>query len=302
MRLGAVQHGAFSRNQATDRQVSAKQLRRLAAAGDIEPFGPAAFTIPDPRCAARQQMMAATLSIPGSAVAGRSACLVHELGSDAPPQSVELWVPNHRNRKRLPGVTICTNSGIRERADTVVIDGIRTVSAAVGLCGLGRSANHDELRHALDDFERRFDPMWLEQTVARLGGRGRRGVSELLSVMKAPERVVGVTGSWMERLLADLTNRPGIPLVRLQYEVRVGRRVYRIDVAIPSIRLGLEAHSRRFHFGAAKNDSDNRRDHDLASAGWLMLYITWSQLHDRRQFVDLLERTVAQRRRDLSVR
>ncbi len=54
-----------------------------------------------------------------------------------------------------------------------------------------------------------------------------------------------------------------------------GKFVARFDLAIPSLRLGIEAHSREFHFGPIRRSC--RRGPRLArrSSGWEVLYLGW---------------------------
>ncbi len=303
LRRASGQHGAFNRKQALQSGVSAKQLRRLRSAGDIINHGPSVFVLPDGFNQTLQRMKASTLAFPGSAVTGRSSATLHELGNWGDFGSADLWLPaSARNAKDVPDTNVIRNKAIEKRHDLLCINQIPTVSAAATLVQLGPLVTTDKLRLALDDFERSFSSEWLAQTIERMHSPGRSGTRQLLEVLNDPMRVAGVTDSWMERVLADLANRPGLPPVELQCEVFVGSKRYRVDVGVPQLRLGFEAHSRSHHFGAEKQDADNVRDHDLASVGWLILYITWSQLQDPSAFVDLLERTVRQRAKDLGVR
>jgi len=52
-----------------------------------------------------------------------------------------------------------------------------------------------------------------------------------------------------------------------------GRFVARTDGAYPGIRLGIEAHSRKFHFGLDPEQRDEDRDLRVAAAGWELLYL-----------------------------
>ena len=53
------------------------------------------------------------------------------------------------------------------------------------------------------------------------------------------------------------------------------RLVGRVDLACVPLRLAVEAHSRRFHFGAGPGSADQRRDDDLAAIGWDVRYVGW---------------------------
>jgi hypothetical protein len=72
--------------------------------------------------------------------------------------------------------------------------------------------------------------------------------------------------TWFEELLALCLRDPALPEMSLQQPIvdGNGRIVARTDIAFPSLRLGLEAHSRRFHFGPQAERLDE--DRDLAAA------------------------------------
>lgn len=124
----------------------------------------------------------------------------------------------------------------------------------------------------------------------------------LASVLNDPSRVRGVTDSWMERVLAQVVATPWMPAVVLQQPILVGERTYRLDIAVPDLMLGIEAHSRSFHWGPGKEDADNVRDLAISGAGWQLLYVTWSQLHDPDGFVESLRMIATARATQLGVR
>ena len=62
---------------------------------------------------------------------------------------------------------------------------------------------------------------------------------------------------------------------------RRGRFVARVDLAVPSLRLAIEAHSRRFHFGdAARRARRGPGSALISAAGWATLYLGYQ--HTRR--------------------
>ena len=75
----------------------------------------------------------------------------------------------------------------------------------------------------------------------------------------------------MQRVLTSSDLPPPV----LQHVVQLTGQTRRLDLAWPEVRLGVEAHSRLFHFGRAADERDNRRDLELVAAGWELLYITW---------------------------
>lgn len=279
LRWSVEQHGVFTRSQAHERGVSNKQLLRRVHIREIERFTSNVFLVPGIGDPTLKPMLAATAAIPGSAVAGRSACHLHRLGE---PQidEIDLWIPESARHRSIEGIQMIRNAAVVPHRDISRVDRIRSLSPPLALTQAGIWLDDDALEHCLDDFLRSHDEAWLRAELERFGRSGRPGIAALRRVLNAPHRVVGVTDSWMERVLANLASQPGLPPVELQCQVVVGERVYRVDVAFPSIRLGLEAHSRTFHFGPNKENADNVRDLAFASVGWQLLYLTWQQIHD----------------------
>ena len=78
-----------------------------------------------------------------------------------------------------------------------------------------------------------------------------------------------------------------------------GRVVARTDLGIPSVRLGLEAHSRRFHFGPTNGRLDEERDLAVAACGWELLYLGWHATKRPEEVLALVRSVVAARRREL---
>ena len=54
---------------------------------------------------------------------------------------------------------------------------------------------------------------------------------------------------------------------------------YRLDFAYPALRLGIETHGLRWHFGEERWKRDLRRDRRLAQLGWEILYFSWDDVH-----------------------
>ena len=177
-----------------------------------------------------------------------------------------------------------------------IVDHIPCLNAAATLCLLGRVAPIPIVERCLDEFTRTNSIRWLTDTLERLSAPNCRGTTRLSKVLNDPRRTAGRTESWFERVVADLLARKDLPPLELQYPVTVNSDRYRIDVAIPSVRLGIEAHSRTYHWGPEAADADNRRDLALSGAGWQLLYVTWTQLDEPTIFVEQVARAVAARR------
>ena len=96
--------------------------------------------------------------------------------------------------------------------------------------------------------------------------------------------------SWFEELLRRLLDHPDIPAIVPQYVVTTDAGVFvaRIDLAIPSIRLGIEGHSRDFHFGPVREAADEDRDLRVATCGWELIYLGWYAQRRPAEVADLI--------------
>lgn len=61
------------------------------------------------------------------------------------------------------------------------------------------------------------------------------------------------------------------------YRVLAGNKTRYLDFYLPSARLGIECHSRRWH-GPERSASDIRRDRDIAALGIELLYFSWEEV------------------------
>jgi hypothetical protein len=118
---------------------------------------------------------------------------------------------------------------------------------------------------SLDDLRRVFD---------RHSGSGRRRVQPFRAVLA--DRVPGFdpgANDWEQQMdrLWDLLGLP--PAVR-QHAVRVGGHRYRVDRAIPELKLAVEWVGKEFHSLEGRFVRDRLRISDLVQAGWDVIEVT----------------------------
>ena len=260
--LAAAQHRAFTRLQAAEvnftyrRIASAKRLGWLA-----EPY-PGVLVIVGSDASWYQRLMAATLADGGHAVAShRAAARLHALDGFADCDVVEVSVTN-RHRWRRIGDVVAHHVVALEAGDIVTVDGIRCTGLARTLADLGAVVEPLLVRRALTDARRRGTSLrWIQLTANRLHRPGPSGTGVLLEQLARLPFEGRVPDSWFEELLALCLDDPEIPPIELQCPIRddTGRVVAKTDIGIPAVRLGLEAHSRRFHFGPDAEPLDEQR-------------------------------------------
>ena len=86
-----------------------------------------------------------------------------------------------------------------------------------------------------------------------------------------------VPDSWFERLVERCVSRIDLPPWVCQHVVHGadGAVVGRLDLACPALLLGVEGHSRQFHFGVGPEALDELRDNRLGALGWHLVYVGW---------------------------
>jgi hypothetical protein len=141
----------------------------------------------------------------------------------------------------------------------------------------------------------------IRRTVERLHRPGPSGTGPLLRLLDAVPTEGRVADSWFEELLARCLRDPALPAIVPQCPIvdATGRIVARTDIGIPSVRLGLEAHSRRFHWGPIRGELDEQRDLAVAACGWELLYLGWHATKRPAEVLVLVRRVVAVRHGEL---
>ena len=234
-----------------------------------------------------QAIMAAVLAAGRGVVAShRAAAALHRLDGCEPDV---LEVSAVDRQVRLVGVVAHRVASL-PRSDRHVVDGVPCTGLARTLADLGSVVRDDAVERAFDDARRRGTSLlWLGRTARRLHRPGQHGTRVLLELL---DQAAGpVRDSWFEHLVERCLTSPRLPPLERQWTVRDarGRFVARLDLAMPSIRLGVEAHSRRFHFGAAAEAADERRDLKLAALGWEVLYVGWHDIGDADRLLTVVE-------------
>jgi hypothetical protein len=291
--IAAAQHQLVTRAQAAAAGLDRRSIARRLAAGLVDEPRPGILRLPGSRSWA-QELRAAVLAAGRGVVAShRAAAALHGLDGC---NEAELELSVVMRKVRLDGVVIHRVASL-PRADRVVVDGIPATGLARTLADLG-SVAPDIVERALDDARRRgTSTEWLRRTAVRLHRPGQSGTGVLLELLAAIEPSDRPRGSWFEKLVELCLKSPVLPPLERQWTVRdpSGRFVARLDLAFPSVRLGVEAHSRAFHFGRLAEAADERRDLRLAALGWEVLYVGWHDTTDPATLLTVVESTARAR-------
>ena len=293
----AAQHGLITREQAERHGLTRRMVTRRIAVGLLDEPAPGVLRLVGATGTWEQRVMGVTLSSGGRAVAShRCAAALH--GIDGFSRSmVEVSVTRPWRLRRADSVVHQTQTLAQQ--DLTTVAGIPVTGVARTLADLGSVVDRSLVERALDDVRRRGVSLrWIQATAERLHRPGQAGTGVLLDLLEAAWAEPTVRGSWFERLVEACLRSPELPPLVRQHRVFDGRgRLAGIlDLAFPSLRLGVEAHSRQFHFGRLPEQADEDRDHRLARCGWEVLYVGWQATKRPADLLALVVETARHRR------
>ena len=186
-------------------------------------------------------------------------------------EAIEVTFPRQRNiagvtvhRRTLPTWQRTSQSGVpvttplRTVIDLAVLVDQRTLGACTDDLIRRRLLRLDQLR-----------------TVVRsLDARAHQAMGALLQLLEErPPGYVPGDSDW-ERRMDALYERLGLPGSVRQYEIRAAGRTYRVDRAIPDLRIAIEWNGYRWHGARSSFDADADREADLTAIGWQVLGFT----------------------------
>ena len=288
----AQRHGVATVSEALELGLTRGQIRAAIDRGDWRRLATGVLVASGSPASWHQDCVITTLTA-GGVLSHRAAARLHRLDgfADAP---IELTVPMRRNG-RTPGVTVHRSARL-DRCDVLHVEGILATSIARTVVDLGAVVDADDVEKAVDDALRRgASLLWITHTMERLVRPGPTGTGALRIVLARADRSGPLADSAFERQLERLCVDAGLPQPQRQIAVldASGDRVGLIDAGWPKIRLGIEAHSDRWHSGARRGRSDRTRDNRLAALGWELLYASWADVQQRDEFADLLRSAYA---------
>lgn len=192
------------------------------------------------------------------------------------------------------------HTNMLDLADRYERDRLPCTSLARTLADLGSTESEEMVWRALISARRihRVNPLWLQQTAVRLHRPGQQGTGVLMRALRRWSTEGTLPDSWFEDLLRYMVQHPDIPALVPQYVVTdaSGKFVARLDFGIPSARLGIEGHSREFHFGPLCEEADEDRDLRVTACGWELIYLGWYSQRRPAEVVELIAQACRTRR------
>lgn len=295
--FAASRHGVLTRSQAAEKGISKRVLDRLLRDEEVDEVAPGVLVVRGAPVTWHQKLKVATEAANGVGIAAfRSAAALDRLDG-YPPGPLELLLPSGRRRHTSGVIHHRGPTGAEHAADFIEVDGIRCTGVARTLCDLGSVDPRERVKLAFESAWRDGCSLtWMRQTAERLHRPGQRGTGVLLKLLDEAERHHRPTESALEVQVEQALS--GIPGLVRQFRVHdsQGRFIARTDFAIPELKIAIEAHSRRFHFGPDREHHDAEREDALHAEGWIVRYVTRAQARDRRALRSSVEALVRARR------
>ena len=297
--LAASRHNAFSTSEAADINFKIRRLQDAESRGELYRLHPKVWAVAALPKSPGQHLRAATLARSGAAASLLSAAWLHGW-IEHQPIKPQLWV-GPTSRARLEAAAIHRFKRIDPTRDVTEVDQIATLNKAATVCLVGAVCSVEVLERCVDEFLRTEAQRWLDETMERLYTPKTPGPHALRSLLDDPRRVSGIPESVMERITAKLLALDDLPPLVMQHRLDIEGQRFRLDIACPGLKLGVEYHSRQHHWGPTKADADNNRDLLLATLGWEVIYVTHSMVRDPAGLVRRFRQTAHIRAAQLGV-
>jgi hypothetical protein len=304
--LAVSQQRAFTRRQAAALAVDRRRVATAIRNGWLTEPVPGVLVIAGSPPTWEQRLMVLVLASNGHGVVShRAAARLHGLdGFDHAGMAVLEASVTRDARLDLPGI-VAHHVTPLDGVDRTVVGGFPCTTIARTVADLGAVVDRALVRRALTSARRRGVAVGaIRRTAERVHRPGRVGTATVLRLLDAVPHEGNVPDSWFEELLARCVDDPSLPPVVRQCPIvdDDGRIVARTDLGIPAVKLGLEAHSRRFHFGPIRGRLDEERDLAAAACGWELLYLGWHATERPAEVLHVVRQVVAARHRELGGR
>jgi very-short-patch-repair endonuclease len=275
--IAGRQHGVLSRAQLLAAGLTPRAIQGRLESGRLRSLHRGVY-LAGPLAPAWARELSAVLACGESARAShRTAASLWEFSPrlDA-TRPVEVKVPGHRVIRR-PGIRVVRATGLEMRPHSTV-RGVPTTDATETLLDLAAVLGSTDLERMVASAERSRLITLHDLGAAVDRYSGRRGAATLRSIL-ALERGPAFTRSELEDRFRDAVRRFQLPAPRFNTRVHG----YEVDCFWPEAGLAIELDGASFHRSWKRQQSDRRRDSDLAARGIHVIRLTWDQLTNEIQ-------------------
>lgn len=259
----------------SDRQIHGRLEKRL-----WKQWLPGTFVVADAPSTWRQSVVAACLwAGSGAALSHWSAAALWGFESVRYPR-IEITSTRRLQSSKVLVHYVASwhESDLRSRAGTPVTSVERT------LLDCASGGDQSRIGEMLDEACRRsFTSVGRLAGLVEAGwGSGRGGMVTLRRVLEQRGPDAAPPESRLETRLARLIQGSHLPApVRQHVITEEGRFVARVDFAYPAARIAIEAQSIKHHSGPEDRRRDQARLNALMVLGWIIIQVTWEDIHRR---------------------
>jgi hypothetical protein len=279
--LASRHHGLVTKAQAKAAGFTDAAIRHRMVTGRWIRVRPGVLRIGGAVETPEQRLLAACLHLgPTAAASHASAAWLWGLdGFERAPERPEVTIVGHTNRRGERDVvvhrtTVCTVADRTERSGIPLTSVVRT------LVDLGTSHPSRRVEGARDAAHR-DGHLSLPREAAQLRRLALLPGAGVLRALIAADAGGPPAQSILERDVLHALAAAGVPPPVRQHWVEFEGSRYRLDAAWPDHRIGLEAHSIRFHSGHEAWFGDVSRLGDVGGAGWIVVVATKRDVRDR---------------------
>ena len=280
--IAASQHAHITLHQLDELKVTRHQRAHLLATGQIVRVARDVYQLNGVPRTWQSRIAAAQLATGEDAIVShRSAAALYRLDGFDQQRIVHLSIPSSRSPRKAKDIRLhrCADYEliVAERRQNITV----TDPARLVIDLYASEANPEVARRGLFSVRKKKLATWtaIDECLQRHARQGRRGISMLRADLELYRRI-GCPETSFEDTIARVLMAAGIPEPELQHWVLTPGGRYRIDVAYPDFRVGLEGKSRAEHLTDEAFEADPVRDANLAIAGWIIIHVTWAQLQN----------------------
>lgn len=277
--IAGRQFGVITREQALAAGFAPRQVESMLKRNEWRRLLPSTYALAAATTSLQQQAMAATKwGGPSAAASHETACALRRFGN---ARSLPIEISCSRNLRF--GEVVVHEVRPWETGEVQLISGISVTSVERTLMDMADRELAPRVEELLDEAFRRSltNPHRLGGYVQISHGMGRHGAAALRRLLPRYLNGAAFSESILETRLRQLLEQSSLPQPVAQYEVRDrdGRFVARVDFAWPSLKVAVEAVGRAHHEGQWERDL--ARTNRLTECGWVVIYVTWEDLHLR---------------------